>query len=377
MEGAPLGRGALGQLHRLGPAGGADSLQAGLLQGGPDALAGGLLAVRHQQAGDAVAKPEAVVPRLVRCGQLQVQGEGGALAQLALHADGPAHEINDVFGDGHAQARALDLPGGVGDLPGKGIKDGLYKGLAHAVAVVGHDEAQAGPAGGAGPQPLEDKGDLPAGLGVLHGVGQEVDEYLVQPQLVAQQQLRQAAPGVQRKALGLGPGLGQHHGVQIVHQLGQAELGHVQAGLAALDLAHVQDVVDEVEQVLAGGGDLPGVLPDLLRMLRVPAQQHGEAHNGVHGGADVVGHVGQEVALGLVGGLGGVEGLPQGLIHLPLLGAVGEHEDELVLVLQGAVVEQLLEPAQLLGPGVENVPLPGPHPAHGHGREDLGGELGG
>ena len=129
--------------------------------------------------------------------------------------------------------------------------------------------------------------------------------------------------------------------------------------------------------MLAGGGDLPGVLPDLLRMLRVPAQQHGEAHNGVHGGADVVGHVGQEVALGLVGGLGGVEGLPQGLIHLPLLGAVGEHEDELVLVLQGAVVEQLLEPAQLLGPGVENVPLPGPHPAHGHGGEDLGGELGG
>ena len=35
--------------------------------------------------------------------------------------------------------------------------------------------------------------------------------------------------------------------------------------------------------MLAGGGDLPGVLPDLLRVLRVPGQQGGEAHDGRDG----------------------------------------------------------------------------------------------
>ena len=71
----------------------------------------------------------------------------------------------------------------------------------------------------------------------------------------------------------LGLHLGADDGINPLDEVHYALIRQVQGGFARLDLADVQDVVDEPQQVLAGGGDLLGVLPDLLRLVRVPAEE--------------------------------------------------------------------------------------------------------
>ena len=69
---------------------------------------------------------------------------------------------------------------------------------------------------------------------------------------------------------------------------------------SALDAAHIQHIVDEGEEVLAGSGDLFQVVQHLLPVVDVGRSQRGEADDGVHRGADVVAHVEQELPLGAV-----------------------------------------------------------------------------
>ena len=80
------------------------------------------------------------------------------------------------------------------------------------------------------------------------------------------------------------------HGAQIRrHKL--------QLDLAALDAAHLEDVVDQGEKVLAGQIDLCQVFL-YNRRIRFRLRQIGIADDRVHGGADIVGHVEQELAFG-------------------------------------------------------------------------------
>ena len=115
--------------------------------------------------------------------------------------------------------------------------------------------------------------------------------------------------GVDVKLQLLGGDIRLDDGFQIVHHLGQGGLLLLDLHLAALNAAHVQHVVNEAEQVVAGGGDLGQVVLDLLGVVDVGGGQGGEADDGVHGGADVVGHVVQEGGLGPVGVLGGNQGV--------------------------------------------------------------------
>ena len=84
----------------------------------------------------------------------------------------------------------------------------------------------------------------------------------------------------------------------------QVEDGGGQLHTPGLDLGEVQDVVDEREEVLAGGVDIPEVLVLLgVQLPEHPLEQHlGEADDGVQGRAQLVGHVGQELGLVAAGG---------------------------------------------------------------------------
>ena len=54
--------------------------------------------------------------------------------------------------------------------------------------------------------------------------------------------------------------------------------------------------------------------------------QAGDAHDGIHGGADIVGHIGQKVAFGLVGPLGRADGGGK-LVTFPVQGLVHPGQD--------------------------------------------------
>ena len=97
----------------------------------------------------------------------------------------------------------------------------------------------------------------------------------------------------------------------------QPEGAFLDGDLAGLDPGEVQDVVDDEQQGAAGGVDLLHQAV-LVGVQAGPRQDLGHAEHGIHGGADLVAHVGQEEALGFVGGLGGLLGGPQFLLQFAL-----------------------------------------------------------
>ncbi len=185
--------------------------------------------------------------------------------------------------------------------------------------------------------------------GVLHGIGDDVDENLVDAELVAHHETVADPGDVDPEVLALGEGPGPRDGNHVLGQLRELELREVEGGLAALDLGHVEDVVEQAQHVQGGGLDLAGVVAHEVGVAGVAEEERGQAHDGVHGGADVVAHVGQERALGLVGHLGHGEGLPQHLLVAALPGAVGQHRHAATAAVDLHVVEAVGEPEGLAG----------------------------
>ena len=88
-------------------------------------------------------------------------------------------------------------------------------------------------------------------------------------------------------------------------RLRQVEAAELQLHPPGLDLGQVEDVVDERQQVAAGGQDVVEVLLLLVvELAEQPLQQHlGEADDRVERRAQLVRHVGQELDLVPVGHL--------------------------------------------------------------------------
>ena len=315
-------QGLTGAEHRLPPGEGPLRAHPDLPQHPGDAVADVEVVVHHQGVAALELPDDHRLPPLLLEAEAQAHRELRPLPGPALYRDGPAHEVDDVLGDGHAQAGALDAADGGGALPLKGLEDAGEEVLAHADARVLHGEdvaCEALPLTGL----LHDAhGNLSAGAGKFHGVAQEVQKHLVQPELVAVDVLVAHVHGVDAQRQALGGDLGVEDIAQLAPDLRQAARVLLNVDLAALDAAHVQNIVDEPQQVVAGGHDLPQILPHPLPLVDVLEGQGGEADDGVHGGADVMAHVGEEGALGDVGPLGlGQGGLQLGaLLELPLNG---------------------------------------------------------
>ena len=80
------------------------------------------------------------------------------------------------------------------------------------------------------------------------------------------------------------------HGIEITFTL-------VELHFAALDLGHVQDIVDQGQKEMAGGSDLVQRLRDQFRVIPVAFRDIGVPDDGVHRSPDVMGHIGEKVVL--------------------------------------------------------------------------------
>ena len=87
--------------------------------------------------------------------------------------------------------------------------------------------------------------------------------------------------------------------------------------LAGLDLGKIQNVVDQPQQRVPGGANLPHQC-QWFPLDHAPFQQASQAVDGMQGGANLMAQIGHELALGLIGGFGGGLGRGQGL-HVPLV----------------------------------------------------------
>ena len=255
-----------------------------------------------------------------------VNDEGAASSRRRSPRDLAAHQGHQPRGDRQAQARAAVLP------RGRGV--GLLEGAEDLLLLVARD-ADAGVADreAAGrPRPRRrfavglDAHDHLAPVGELDRVADQVDQHLAQPARVADQgvgHVRLDVPG-QLQPLAVGP---QGQGPQgVAQRVRKREVGRVQLQLAGLDLGEVEDVVDDGQQGLGRRLDHVQVLPLVLGQRRVE-DQVGHAEDAVHGRADLMAHVGQELALGPVGRLRRLPGQARLLLQPPAVRDVLEDRD--------------------------------------------------
>ena len=106
----------------------------------------------------------------------------------------------------------------------------------------------------------------------------------------------------------------------------QREVGRVQLQLAGRDLREVEQVVDDAEQVVGRRLDRLQALPLVVGQRRVE-DQLGHAEDGVHGRANLVADVGQELVLGPVRRLRRLLGLARLLLQPFAFGDVLEDRD--------------------------------------------------
>src|SRR4030095_3132101 len=227
----------------------------------------------------------------------EAERERRSVTDLALHPQAAAVELDKLAGEGEAQTRALTLALGLPDLADL-LEDRLLILGRDADAGVG-DRHLDGAVRGYCPH-----GDPPALRGELHGVGEEVEEHLLDLALVGDDVLERLVDReLEREIVAGGPFAYQRERVLESHS--EIERPELQLHPARLDLGEVQDVVDQREQVAPRGQDEPDVLGLLLvKLAKHAVVQHlREADDRVEGGAELMGHVGEELGLVLAGDL--------------------------------------------------------------------------
>ena len=234
--------------------------------------------------------------RQVRRPAADGEEERRAAAGLALHPHPPAQALGEPAADHQPQAGAAVDPGG--------RRVGLAERLEQPVQRRGRD-ADARIAHGE-----EDLDLLPASARrrppppaarspgrELDRVVEQVHQDLAQAGRIALDRRRHAAPHPASESEPLAGRLRRHDVDRLVQAVAQDERGDLDVEHPGLDLRDVEDVVDHPQQGLAAVPDRLGVVPLRRRQARV--QEHaGHAEHRVHRRADLVAHVGQELALG-------------------------------------------------------------------------------
>ena len=216
-----------------------------------------------------------------------------------MDGDVAAHFAGDAAADGEAEAGAF-VEGLAGDLD-EGFENGFEMFGGDADAGVGDAEAEdSGRASGG-----EADG---TGLGELDGVAEEIEEDLAEAFFVGDDGIGQGRIGQEREFDGLGAGAGSDHVGDALEEGEEAEFGGGDFEFAGLDFGDVEDVVDDGEEVFAALLDDGGALALFGGGGGVAAEELGVAEDGVEGGAEFVGHVGEEFGFGAGGGLGGEGG---------------------------------------------------------------------
>ncbi|MNZ89026.1 hypothetical protein D3C78_1079290 [compost metagenome] len=226
----------------------------------------------------------------------QLEPEFAADAFLAAHADAAVHQFEDLAGQRQADAGALDAAA----LGAEAVE--RLEQLVEALA----GDADAGVAHGHAHAVVEALAiELHAAFGavVLDGVGDQVDQHLLEAGVVGLQP--DVAAGVLGELQVDAVLLGDRHqgGAGVLEHVAQADALDRQVDVPGLDARQVEHLVDQREQVVAAAVDLLdlALLALVQRMFLAALQQLGEAEDGVERGTQLVAHRGEEFGLGPAG----------------------------------------------------------------------------
>ncbi len=226
--------------------------------------------------------------------QGKLYGKGRTLALFAFCGNLAAHHFYDVLGDGHAKPGAFYLADRGGPFPLKGLEDMGQEVLAHANAGVADGKHKIAIFGRGLRLFQEADGNHAAGGGEFHGIAYQVEENPMEPGLVSIYIFMDQVHGINKKLQPLCMYLPLDHAHKVLHNGGEVGLLFLDMYFSALNAAHIQHFIDNGQKMLAGGCNLGNAVLHTLFVIDMGGGNAGEPYNGVHGGADVMGHVVEE-----------------------------------------------------------------------------------
>ncbi len=243
-------------------------------------------------------------------GDLQrgAERERRSLSRSRFAADLAAHHLRQGPDDGQAQARAAELAGDgavalfePAEQPGADL-------LREAGSGIPDRHLQGGPAVARGRGAGVDE-HLPL-VRELDRIADQVGDDLADAQGIADQPVHLAGVDDHLEVQALATRRRLEQVGRGADRFAQAERLGLELQLAGLRLGQVQHVAEDRRQRFAGGDDHPDNLALLRRQVH-GRQGVGQAEHAVQGRADLVAHVGEELALGDVGRFGVGERLLQ------------------------------------------------------------------
>ena len=187
----------------------------------------------------------------VRIKQCDGNSEGRTFPFFTLHFNIAVHQLNDAFCDGHAEPRTAVLAGRRGILLGECIEDLWQVFFAHADAGVPEGKAK-GRFSVKLCDRLDGKGNRPAFRGKFDCVAENVDHHLAQLHVVADIIVPDISAGPAVIFQALVPALTADNGIHLFQHLCKGELLALDCHTARFDPAHVQDIVDDAQQMIGG-----------------------------------------------------------------------------------------------------------------------------
>ncbi len=265
--------------------------------------------VIHDQDGESAKRLQfhrlSIGQRETANSQRHFEMKGAAATRFALHPNRPSHESYQASRDGESQAGAAILAGGRAVRLAERFKDHLLFFRRNANPGIGHAEVKIGPAGAFGAR-LHMQGDLAAG-GKFQSIAQQIDENLPQAGRVAGQGVGHRGRNMAIEFETLLMGADGQLVEEVLQAVAQAEIRGLNGQLAGFDFREIENIVDEGEQGV--GRTLDQAQAFALFGAEVGLKgQFGHTDDPVHGRADFVAHVGQEFALGPIGGFRGFFG---------------------------------------------------------------------
>ena len=233
----------------------------------------------------------------------QPHAELRALPRLTLQLDIAAQGLQQLTGDGQAQAgAAIAATGGAVELLER-LKNPLMLIGGNANTAVAHPQAQHRQAAVGDTRLNADLQFDLALIGKLQGIGQQVAQNLVQTHTVTEDVLGHVVRHQIEQAQALLFGLRAHAGIQLLEHLAHIQRLQLELHAPGLDLGQVEHVIDQLQQITAGLVHDVGML-DLFGAEvaeGVLFQLIAEDQNAVERRAQLMGHIGEKFRFIAVG----------------------------------------------------------------------------
>ncbi len=233
--------------------------------------------------------------------QIQRDMEFRPLAQFTLYLDHTVHRVYDILRDCHAKAGAFCLMYALCILADKGLENAFLEILGHANAGIlyinmyTHIILTNG-----GGLFVHGEADRAAFRCKFYSVRQKVQQYLIDTHAVTEYIFGFDIMDENVKLLIFCFDLRLDDIDNAVHHLTQGYLVHGEHQFPAFDFGHIQNIVYQAKQMLAGKRDFPQAVLHLLCIADIRGGNCRHADDGIHRRPDIMAHVGKEFTLCLV-----------------------------------------------------------------------------